>query len=73
LQPGEQKKVQVKLYTEQFGFYTHESQRQWNIRPGKYIVKVGSSSEDIKLQETITLTGDPVVKPIRDFYFSETL
>ena len=73
LQPGEQKTVQVKLYTEQFGFYTHESQRQWNIRPGKYIVKVGSSSEDIKLQETITLTGDPVIKPIRDFYFSETL
>jgi beta-glucosidase len=73
LQPGEQKTVQVKLYTEQFGFYTHESQRQWNIRPGKYIVKVGSSSEDIKLQETITLTGNPVVKPIRDFYFSETL
>ncbi len=73
LQPGEQKTIQVKLYTEQFGFYTHEAQRQWNVRPGKYIVKVGSSSEDIKLQETITLTGDSVVKPIREFYFSKTL
>ena len=73
LQSGEQKTVRVKLYTEQFGFYSHEGQRQWNIRPGKYVIKVGASSEDIKLQETITLTGEPVTKPIRDYYFSEIL
>ena len=71
LQPGEQKTVNVKLLTEQFGFYSHEGQRQWNIRPGKYIIKVGSSSVDIKLQETVTLKGDPIVKPLRERYFSE--
>jgi beta-glucosidase len=70
LQPGETKAVRVKLYTDQFGFYSHEGQRQWNILPGKYIVKVGSSSTDIKLEETITLKGDPVSKPIRTHYFS---
>ena len=70
LQPGQTKVVKVKLYTEQLGYYSHQGQRQWNIQPGKYIVKIGASSADIKLQETITLTGDPVVKPLRDHYLS---
>ena len=71
LKPGESKTVQVKLQTEQFGFYSHEGQRQWNIHPGQYIIKVGSSSVDIKLQETVTLKGKPIVKPLREYYFSE--
>ena len=71
LQPGEAKTVKVKLYTEQFGFYSHEGQRQWNVLPGKYLVKVGSSSEDIKLQKEVILTGQPQVKPLREYYFSE--
>lgn len=71
LKPGESKTVQVKLQTEQFGFYSHEGQRQWNIHPGQYIIKVGSSSVDIKLQETVTLKGEPIVKPLREYYFSE--
>ncbi|MBR7019140.1 MAG: glycoside hydrolase family 3 C-terminal domain-containing protein [Prevotella sp.] len=70
LQPGETKTVKVKLYTEQFGFY---QQRQWNIRPGTFIVKIGASSTDIKLQQEITLKGKPVSKPLREFYFSESL
>ena len=71
LQPGESKTIKVKLYMEQFGYYSNEGQRQWNIAPGKFIVKVGASSADIKLQETVSLTGKPVVKPLRDHYFSE--
>jgi beta-glucosidase len=71
LQPGESKTVSVKLYTEQFGFYSHDQQRQWNIYPGQYMIKVGCSSADIKLQETITLGGNAITKPIRDHYFSE--
>ena len=71
LQPGESKTVHVKLSTEQFGFYSHDQQRQWNIQPGQFIVKVGASSADIRLQETVTLSGDPVVKTIRDTYFSD--
>ena len=72
LNPGESKTVNVKLYTEQFGFYSHEGSRVWNIRPGKFIIKVGSSSTDIKLQEDITLKGEPINKPLREFYFSES-
>jgi len=61
----------VKLYTEQFGYYSHIDTRRWNIAPGQYTIKIGASSQDIRLQQTIALKGEPVTKPIRDFYFSE--
>ena len=70
LQPGETKTVKIKLWTEQFGYYSHKGERQWNIQPGTFVVKVGASSTDIKLQEKVTLKGEPVVKPIRDHYLS---
>ena len=72
LEPGQTKTVKVKLYTEQLGFYSHEQQRQWNILPGTYIMKVGASSTDIRLQEKVTLTGKVVSKPLREYYFSES-
>ena len=72
LQPGETKTVKAKLWTEQFGFYSNEGKRQWNIQPGTFVIKVGASSTDIKLQEEVTLKGEPVVKPIRDHYLSLT-
>ena len=72
LQPGESKTVTVKLYMDQFGYYSNNGRRQWNIAPGDYVIKVGASSADIRLQQTVTLKGEPTVKPIRDNYFSET-
>ena len=73
LQPGETKTVKVKLYTEQFGYYSHQDGvRQWNIEPGSYLLKVGASSADIRLEQKITLKGEPQHKPLRDAYFSET-
>ena len=72
LTPGQSKTIKVKLYTEQFGYYSNEGKRQWNIQPGDYIVKIGSSSQDIRLQEKVTLKGEPTSKPIREYYFSET-
>lgn len=73
LKAGERKKVKVKLYTEQFGYYSNNGKRQWNIAPGTFTVKIGASSQDIKLQKNITVKGDIVVKPLRDFYFSEVI
>lgn len=73
LAPGETKKVEVKMYTEQFGYYSNEGQRQWNIAPGEFTVKVGASSQDIKLSGNISLQGEKVVKPLRDYYFSESI
>ena len=73
LEKGETKTVSIKMYTEQFGYYTNtDGNRQWNIAPGKFTVKIGASSQDIKLKQDITLTGDKQNKPLREFYFSET-
>ena len=71
LKPGESKKISVKMYTEQLGYYTNDGQRQWNIQPGKYIIKIGASSQDIKLQQEINVSGEQVKKPLRKYYFSE--
>ncbi len=72
LQPGETKAVKVKLYTEQFGYYSRQGkQRQWNIQPGTYVVKIGASSTDIRLEQEIVLKGQPVSKPLREYYFSQ--
>ena len=71
LKPGETKKISVKMYTEQLGYYSNDGQRQWNIQPGKYIIKVGASSQDIKLQQEINVSGELVKKPLRKYYFSE--
>ena len=71
LKPGESKKVSVKMYTEQLGFYSNNGTRQWNIQPGKFIIKIGASSQDIKLQQEINLSGKAVQMPLRKYYFSE--
>ena len=63
LKPGESKKVSVKMYTEQLGFYSNEGQRKWNILPGSYILKIGASSQDIRLEQSVVLKGEPVQKP----------
>jgi beta-glucosidase len=71
LEPGQTKRVEMKLYTDQFGYYTNDGQRQWNIQPGTYTIKVGASSADIRLEQDITLKGEKVTKALRDHYFSE--
>lgn len=72
LNPGETKRISVTLHPDQFGYYTNDGIRRWNINPGKYIVKIGASSQDIRLQDEISLSGNKVTKPIRDYYFSES-
>ena len=68
LQPGESKTVKALLHTEQLGYYY---QRQWHIEPGDFIIKIGASSVDIRLKEQVTLKGEPVQKPLREYYFSD--
>ena len=73
LNPGETRTVTTRLYLEQLGFYSHQGERQWNILPGSFTIKVGASSTDIRLQSQITIKGKPVNKPLRDHYFSESM
>lgn len=69
LAPGETKTLTTVLNIEQFGYY---ADGQWNIAPGKYLVKVAASSQDIRLEQEIALTGSLFTKPLRDTYFSVT-
>ncbi len=68
LAPGETKQVSFDINTEQFGYY---ADGQWNIDPGKYEVKIGASSKDIRLKQMVKLTGEKMTKPLRTKYFSK--
>lgn len=71
LEPGQSKTVRAQLFTDQFGYYTNvDGQRNWNIDPGTYTIRIGASSEDIRLHADATLTGKPLRKPLRTNYFS---
>ncbi len=73
LEPGESETVSIRLYTEQFSYYSNDGERRWNIDPGQFIIKVGSSSTDIRLEQSVTISGKHVDKPLRDHYFSERI
>jgi beta-glucosidase len=48
LQPGESKDVEVKLNADAFQYYD-EAKKQFVLEPGKFVLNVGSSSRDIRL------------------------
>lgn len=68
LEPGQTTTVDFLLSPELFAYYDHG---QWTITGGEYQIKVGASSTDIRLTDTITLTGDDRTFPLRTVYFSE--
>lgn len=68
LKAGEKKTVKFKLFTDQLGYYANG---KWNIAPGRYKVKVAASSQDIRQEKVIELTGNPNVKKHREHYLSE--
>jgi len=72
LEPGQSKKVSIQMNVEQLGYYTNNGKKCWNIDPGTFEIKIGASSQDIKLNKSVTLTGKKVTKNLRDTYFSET-
>lgn len=54
LNPGETKHVTLSLDARAFSFWD-ESQHKWTIDPGKFIVRVGDSSENTPLTADITI------------------
>ena len=68
LQPQETRTVEFVLSPQQFGYY---EQGQWHVDNGKYLLKVGASSTDIRLSQGIQLTGETQTLPLRTVYFSE--
>src|SRR5258708_1074421 len=55
LRPGETKRVTVSLDRRAFSFYDVEK-NNWKAEPGKFSIRVGSSSEKIERQGEVTLS-----------------
>jgi beta-glucosidase len=54
LKPGESTKVSVTLDKQAFAYYDVGSKR-WNIKPGNFLISVGSSSRLIRFSQQVTL------------------
>ncbi|GHT12057.1 beta-glucosidase [Bacteroidia bacterium] len=70
LNPGESKQVNFRLSPQQLAYYF---EKNWVIESGKYKILVGASSSDIRLEKEITLSGNKLILPRRDVFFSEIL
>ena len=46
-------------------------EKQWHIMPGKYEIKIGASSIDIRLNSFFSVTGNAKSMKQREFLFSE--
>lgn len=68
LAPGETKQVTFAVSPQQLGYYGNG---QWNIAPGKFLIKIGASSADIRLSSEVELQGKHHVMALRDSYFAE--
>jgi len=54
LNPGESKAVTFRLSQRSFAYW-NEALSQWTADPGSYEIRVGTSSQDLPLKETVTL------------------
>lgn len=54
LEPGENKIIQIKLGKKDFSFWNPQA-KNWLAEKGKFIIQIGSSSQDIKLIKEIEL------------------
>lgn len=68
LAAGQTKKVEFLMSPQQLGYY---AMGEWNIDPGRYMIKVGASSADIRLEAEITLEGEQLTMPLRTTYFAK--
>ena len=53
LGPGESKQVSVSVNRDRLTVYD-EGSDSWKLVPGKYVIRVGGSSQDLPLQQTVS-------------------
>ncbi len=70
LSPNETKTITLRLFTEQLGYWSEEG---WNIEPGRFLLRVGTSSQDIRLEQEVVLSGSTRIIPLREHYLSENI
>jgi beta-glucosidase len=61
LQPCEEKSVSFTLDKRAFAYYNTEI-KDWHVESGDFVILVGSSSKDIKLQETVYIKSTVEIK-----------
>lgn len=62
LHPGEAKEVRVPLDDKAFRYWNIKTSR-WEIEGGEYEIRIGASSEDIRLTATVTVAGTNAPEP----------
>lgn len=76
LAAGETTHVTFRLALDQLAWFTvngpdAENAGFWTISDGDYTLKIGGSSDSLPLSATLSLSGAPVTKALRDHYFAE--
>jgi beta-glucosidase len=71
LKPREIVHVTIRIPMQMLAAFNPEM-KLWEIRPGRYQIKVGASSTDIRLKAEILMTGDTVTMPQRTEFMSQT-
>ncbi len=63
LEPGESKTVSFMLDKRAFAYY-HTELRDWHVETGEYELRIGASSRDIRLKQTIEVTSTVKLKQV---------
>jgi beta-glucosidase len=69
LDAGASQDIHLRLSPQQLAYY---DKGKWLIQPGRYEIRIGASTQDIRLRQTITLTGKKCEMERRTVFFSET-
>lgn len=68
LEPGESRRVRIALDERAFAYW-NILKKAWSVESGAYEILVGSSSRDIRLRETLRLSGDDAPNPYEGSLF----
>lgn len=69
LAPGERRTVSFQLDQRSFAFY-NPAVRDWQVEAGEYLIRIGSSSQDIRVQGKLELSGvQPVRSQVSEWYY----
>lgn len=72
LEPGERVRLQFEMKADQTAFVDRDG--NWKVEKGRFLLEVGSSSEDIRLRTQFQVTEDQLIDPrTRGFYAKATI
>ena len=68
LEPGQSETVTLAVSPQQLGYFVNG---HWAIDPGRYMIKLGASSQDIRQEGEVMLIGETCEMDLRTAYFAE--